>query len=66
MQNNPANWIIWQTLMKDNPANRQVGNDQTPQITLFDGFSSLTDYLRCLSDCLAWFDGLAQKKLAKT
>ena len=39
MQDNPANWIIWQTLMKDNPAKRQVGNDHTPQITLFDGFS---------------------------
>ena len=29
MQDNPANWIIWQTLMKDNPAKRQVGNDHT-------------------------------------
>ena len=39
MQDNPANWLIWQTLMKDNPAKGQVGNDQTPHITLFDGFS---------------------------
>ena len=23
MQDNPANWIIWQTFMKDNPSNRQ-------------------------------------------
>ena len=39
MKDNPANWIIWQTLMKDIPANRQVGNNRTHQITLFDGIS---------------------------
>ena len=39
MQENPANWTIRQTLTKDTPTNRQVGNDQTPQIVLFAGLS---------------------------
>ena len=35
------------TQSNNTPANQQVGNDQTPQITLFDGFSSLLDFLAC-------------------
>ena len=64
MQENPANWTIRQTLTKDTPTNRQVGNDQTPQIVLFaglsltrvcrsvlsDGFSFMFVGLSCLSE----------------